>query len=205
MMIALSNSLQLDNEDLKQIDADDLEEIDLKWQMAILTMRSRRFLQRTGRNLGANGTTVIGFDMFEVECYNYHRRENFARECISPRNTRNKDTQRRTVPADEEPTNYALMAFTSSNSSNPLGSNSESDESVPTSPVHDRYKSGEGYHAVPPPYTVIFMPPNPDLVFHDAPTASETVPNILNVEPSTTKPTKEMSQSNRLSAPIIDD
>nr|GEZ13362.1 ribonuclease H-like domain-containing protein [Tanacetum cinerariifolium] len=53
-----SNSPQLDNDDLKQIDADDLEEIDLKWQMAMLTIRARRFLQRTGRNLGAN---VLGF------------------------------------------------------------------------------------------------------------------------------------------------
>nr|GEX43347.1 hypothetical protein [Tanacetum cinerariifolium] len=136
-----SNSHQLENDDLKQIDADDLEEIDLKWQMAMLTMKARRFLQRTGRNLGANGTTSIGFDMSKVECYNFHRRGHFARECRSPRDTRNKDTQRRTIPvetstsnalvsqcdgvgsydwsfqADEEPTNYALIAFTSSSSS----------------------------------------------------------------------------------------
>nr|GEY21014.1 ribonuclease H-like domain-containing protein [Tanacetum cinerariifolium] len=39
-----STSTQLDNEDLKQIDVDDLEEMDLKWQMAMLTMRARRFL-----------------------------------------------------------------------------------------------------------------------------------------------------------------
>nr|GEU33643.1 hypothetical protein [Tanacetum cinerariifolium] len=71
--------------------------MDLKWQMAMLTMRARRFLQRIGRNLGANGTTFIGFDMFKVECYNCHRRGHFARECISPRDTRNKDSQRRTV------------------------------------------------------------------------------------------------------------
>nr|GFC92386.1 hypothetical protein [Tanacetum cinerariifolium] len=75
-----SNSPHLDNDDLKQIDADDLEEMDLKWQMAMLTMRARRFLQRTGRNLGANGTTSIGFDMSKVECYNCHRRGHFARE-----------------------------------------------------------------------------------------------------------------------------
>nr|GEX23474.1 ribonuclease H-like domain-containing protein [Tanacetum cinerariifolium] len=37
-----SSSPQLDNEDLKQIDVDDLEEMDLKWQMAMLTMRARR-------------------------------------------------------------------------------------------------------------------------------------------------------------------
>nr|GFC72925.1 ribonuclease H-like domain-containing protein [Tanacetum cinerariifolium] len=58
-----SNSPQLDNNDLKQIDADDLEEMDLKWQMAMLTVRARRFLQRTARNLEANGPTSIGFDM----------------------------------------------------------------------------------------------------------------------------------------------
>nr|GFC39953.1 hypothetical protein [Tanacetum cinerariifolium] len=62
------NSPQLENEDLKQIDADYLEEIDLKWQMAMLTMRARRFLQKTGRNVCANGTAAIGFDMSKVEC-----------------------------------------------------------------------------------------------------------------------------------------
>nr|GFC44172.1 ribonuclease H-like domain-containing protein [Tanacetum cinerariifolium] len=52
-----SSSPQLDNEDLKHIDADDLEEMDLTWQMAMLTMRARKFLQKTGRNLGVNGPT----------------------------------------------------------------------------------------------------------------------------------------------------
>nr|GEW34486.1 ribonuclease H-like domain-containing protein [Tanacetum cinerariifolium] len=93
------------------------DEMDLKWQMAMLTMRARRFLQRTRRNPRANGTTSIGFDMSKVECYSCHRRGHFAREYGSPRDTRNKDTQRRNVPADEEPANYALMAFTSSSSS----------------------------------------------------------------------------------------
>nr|GEW19977.1 ribonuclease H-like domain-containing protein [Tanacetum cinerariifolium] len=100
---AESNSPQLDNNDLKQIDAGDLEEMDLKWQMAMLTMRARRFLQRTGRNLGANGTTSIGFDMSKVECYKCHKRGHFTREC--------------SFQADDEPTNYALMVFTSSSSS----------------------------------------------------------------------------------------
>nr|GFB01075.1 ribonuclease H-like domain-containing protein [Tanacetum cinerariifolium] len=126
------------------IDADDLEEMDLKWQMAMLTMREKRFLQRTGRNLGANGTTSIGFDMSKMECYNCHKRWHFARECRSPKDTRSNipgETQRRNVPvetsmsnalvsqcdgmgsydwrfqAEKEPTNYALMAFTPSSSS----------------------------------------------------------------------------------------
>nr|GEV48980.1 hypothetical protein [Tanacetum cinerariifolium] len=71
---------------------------------------------------------------------------------------------------------------------------SESDVSMPTSPVHDMYKSGEGYHVVLPPYIEKFMPPKPDLIFHDAPTVSETVPDVLPVEPSSTKPNKDLSQ-----------
>nr|GEU53967.1 retrovirus-related Pol polyprotein from transposon TNT 1-94 [Tanacetum cinerariifolium] len=59
----------------------------------------------------------------------------------------------------------------------------DSDVSMPTSPVYDRYKSGEGYQAVPPPYTGTFMPPKLDLVFHDAPTVNETVHTTFNVEP----------------------
>nr|GEW33707.1 hypothetical protein [Tanacetum cinerariifolium] len=81
----------------------------------------------------------------------------------------------------------------------------EMNESVPTSPAHDRYKTGEGYHAVPPPYTGTLVPLKPDLVFYDASTMSETAPTVIHVEPSLTKPTKELSQSNRPSAPIIED
>nr|GEZ99176.1 hypothetical protein [Tanacetum cinerariifolium] len=116
-----SNSLQLDNDDLNQIDVDDLEEIDHKWQMAMLIIKARRFLQRTCRNLEANGNTLIGFDMSKVECYNCHRRGHFARECKSPKDTRRNvlvEPQRRnSFQAEEEPTNYALMAFTSLSSS----------------------------------------------------------------------------------------
>nr|GEX46809.1 ribonuclease H-like domain-containing protein [Tanacetum cinerariifolium] len=56
--------------------------------MAMLTMRARRFLQWTGRNLGANETTSMGFDMSKVECYNCHERGHFARECRSPKDTK---------------------------------------------------------------------------------------------------------------------
>nr|GEW35286.1 hypothetical protein [Tanacetum cinerariifolium] len=92
------------------IDVDDLEEMDLKWEMAMLTMRAMRFLQKNGRYLGANGPTSMGFDMAKVECYNCHRKGHFAREC--------------SYQAEEAPNNFALMAFTSSSS------NSSSDNEV---------------------------------------------------------------------------
>nr|GEV47339.1 ribonuclease H-like domain-containing protein [Tanacetum cinerariifolium] len=117
----------------------------------------------------------------------------FARECWSAKDTMNKDTQRRIVLVE-------------TSTSNALVSQCDGvDVNVPTSLMHDRYKSGEGYHAVSPSYTGTFMPPKPDLVFYDAPTASETVPPVFNVEPSTTKPHKDMSQSNRPFTPIIED
>ncbi|GKC14842.1 hypothetical protein Tco_1011624 [Tanacetum coccineum] len=62
------NSPQLNNEDLQQINLDDLEEMDLRWQMAMLTMRARRFLKNAGRKFSMNGTKTIGFDKSKVKC-----------------------------------------------------------------------------------------------------------------------------------------
>ncbi|GJX71812.1 ribonuclease H-like domain-containing protein [Tanacetum coccineum] len=94
-----SNSLQLDNEDLEQIDTDDLKEMDLKWQVAMLTMRVKRFIKKTERNLNFNGKETVSFDKTKVECYNCHRRDHFARECRAPGNqgNRNGDNTRRVV------------------------------------------------------------------------------------------------------------
>nr|GEY14831.1 hypothetical protein [Tanacetum cinerariifolium] len=254
------------------IDADDLEEMDLKWQMAMLT----------------------------VECYNCHRKGHFVRKCRSLKDTRMNgvaEPQRRNVPvetstsnalvslcngvcsydwsfqAEEEPTNYALMAFSSSsyssdnelrdntlvshrkniekaeqerddlklklekfqtsfknltellasqtNAKTCLGYNSQvftramfacddylssgSDDSLPSSPIYDRYKSGNGYHAVPLPYTGTFMPPKLDLVFNKAPNDVETDHPAFNVKLSPTKPEQDLSYTFRPSALIIED
>nr|GEY23564.1 hypothetical protein [Tanacetum cinerariifolium] len=103
-----SSSPQLDNEDLKQIDVDDLKDMDLRWQMAMLTMRARRFLQKTG----ANGLTSTGFDMSKVECYNYRRKGHFVRECRSPKDSKRNgavEPKRRNVLV-ETSTSNALVS-----------------------------------------------------------------------------------------------
>ncbi|GJV99280.1 putative ribonuclease H-like domain-containing protein [Tanacetum coccineum] len=107
-----SNSSQLDNEDLKQIDPDDLEEIDLKWQMAMLTIRKRY--------------------------------------------------------------------------------------------VNDKYKTGEGYHVVPP-YTGNFMPPKPDLVLADKDeyVFSESATSVPSAATSEVK--TSVSKPKFVSEPVIED
>ncbi|GKG55124.1 hypothetical protein Tco_0563111, partial [Tanacetum coccineum] len=57
-----SKSLLLDNKDMEHIDSDDLEEINLKWQVAMLTMRIKRFIKKTRRNLNLNGKEDVGLD-----------------------------------------------------------------------------------------------------------------------------------------------
>ncbi|GJZ25766.1 hypothetical protein Tco_0570019 [Tanacetum coccineum] len=85
-----ANTANLTNVDnLKQIHLDDLEEMDLRWQMAMLTMRAMRFLKNTRRKFFVNDIETIGFD-------------------------KSKSDQ-----AEEGPTNYALMAYSS------ISSNSE--------------------------------------------------------------------------------
>ncbi|GKB51422.1 ribonuclease H-like domain-containing protein [Tanacetum coccineum] len=119
----LYNNLKLDNEDLEQIDTDDLEEMDLKWQVAMLTMRVKRFLKKTRRNLNFNGKETVGFDKTKVECYNCHMRvETPANALVVQDGICGYDWS---YQAEEGPTYFALMAHLSSGSSSSSSSDSE--------------------------------------------------------------------------------
>nr|GFB67100.1 hypothetical protein [Tanacetum cinerariifolium] len=75
-----SNGSQIKYEDINQIDKDDIEEMDIKWNMALLSMRADRFWKKTGKKITIQGTNVAGFDKSKVECFNFHKMGHFARQ-----------------------------------------------------------------------------------------------------------------------------
>nr|GEV79845.1 putative ribonuclease H-like domain-containing protein [Tanacetum cinerariifolium] len=163
------NSPQLDNKDLKQIHLDDLEEMDLRWQMVMLTMRARRFLNNNGRKFSMNGNETIRTVPVETPA---------SSALVSCDGLRGYDWSDQ---AKDGPTNFALMAFFSTSS------NSE---------IIDKCKTGLGYNTIPPPYTRNFLPPNPDLSgleeFVNEPTIKKPAVETSEAKGSAVKP-KEVS------------
>ncbi|GKA01752.1 putative ribonuclease H-like domain-containing protein [Tanacetum coccineum] len=62
-----TTSPQLENEDFQQMDGDDLEELDLRWQVAMLTVRVKKFIQRTGGNLDFKEKRLVSLDKTKIE------------------------------------------------------------------------------------------------------------------------------------------
>ncbi|GJZ28583.1 ribonuclease H-like domain-containing protein [Tanacetum coccineum] len=87
-----SSGPHLDHEDLEQLDEFDLEEMDLKWQVAMISIRLKKFYKKTGRRLQFDAKEPVGFDKTKVECYNCHNTGHFPRECKSKGN---QDSRRR--------------------------------------------------------------------------------------------------------------
>nr|GEW84078.1 uncharacterized mitochondrial protein AtMg00810-like [Tanacetum cinerariifolium] len=76
-----SSAPQLYYDDLEQINDDDMEEMNLKWQVAMISMRIKKFHKRTGRKLQFDTKDPFGFDKTKVECFNCHKMGHFARDC----------------------------------------------------------------------------------------------------------------------------
>nr|GEX33235.1 hypothetical protein [Tanacetum cinerariifolium] len=100
------------HEDINQIDEDDIEEMDIKWNMALLSMRANRFWKKTGKKISIQGTDVAGFDKSKVECFNCHKLGHFPRECkaLRSQDKGRRDNYRQGSKVEEQAPK-ALMAI----------------------------------------------------------------------------------------------
>ncbi|GJT15771.1 hypothetical protein Tco_0874477 [Tanacetum coccineum] len=289
------------------IDVDDLEEMDLKWQMAMLTMRARRFLNKTRRKINSNGFETIRFNKSKVEFYNYHKRvilqesawlqgktrtENrssssdsevstCSKACLKSYETlkehydnlkkdfnksqlnvvayktglesvearldvykknevvfkedikilkhdvklrdnelielrkkfkkakKERDDLKLTLEKFEKSSkniSKLLEIQVSDKFKTSVGYDSQVvDSQVFDSQVNDKHKIGEGYHAIPPPYTRNFMPTKPNLVLADKEeyVFSESITSVPTVTTSEVKTTESKPKS--VSEPLIED
>ncbi|KAJ0550438.1 putative transcription factor interactor and regulator CCHC(Zn) family [Helianthus annuus] len=72
----------LTKEDYDQIDAEEMELMDIKWCLASVFRRAEKFKAITGRNdfLDAHVST-LGFDKSKVTCFRCREKGHFKREC----------------------------------------------------------------------------------------------------------------------------
>nr|GEW33944.1 putative ribonuclease H-like domain-containing protein [Tanacetum cinerariifolium] len=107
-----SSGSQIKFEDINQIDEDDIEEMDIKWNMALLSMREDKFWKKTGKKISIQVSNMVGFDKSKVECFNCHKMGHFARERRALRNQDKgrRDYYRRGSKAEEQ-ASKALMAI----------------------------------------------------------------------------------------------
>nr|GEY73216.1 ribonuclease H-like domain-containing protein [Tanacetum cinerariifolium] len=164
-----SSAPQLDYDDLEQINDDDMEEMYLKWQMAMISMRIKKFQKRTGRKLQFDTKDPVGLDKTKEECFNCHKMRHFARDC---RAKRNQDSRRRDARLlntqmsanDKFGLGYGDYIYGSilSYENEVLQSMFMNKESnLEDTSVNDRY--ADGMHAVPPLMTGNYMPFRPDV------------------------------------------
>nr|GEZ69912.1 ribonuclease H-like domain-containing protein [Tanacetum cinerariifolium] len=109
---ALKFPLLIKYEDINQIDEDDIKEMDIKWNMALLSMRADRYWKKTGKKISIQGTDVAGFDKSKVECFNCHKMGYFARE-MGLELHGNEEENHALVADEEAPTEFSLMAKSS--------------------------------------------------------------------------------------------
>ncbi|GJV14153.1 putative ribonuclease H-like domain-containing protein [Tanacetum coccineum] len=113
-MVENPNGSNVLHQDLEQIHEDDLEATDLKWQLSLLSVRAKKYYQRTCKKIFINANDIARYDKSKVECYNCHKLGYFAKECRAPRSKesqfRNQDNIRK-QGNNEDKSSKAMLAI----------------------------------------------------------------------------------------------
>ncbi|GJW50724.1 hypothetical protein Tco_0092075, partial [Tanacetum coccineum] len=156
-----SSGPQLDHEDLKQLDEFDLEEMDLKWQVAMIFMRLKKFYKKTGRKSKGNQDSRR-----RDAGYTRYKAKDSGRR---PENRRNLKLCNSGSDTEMSARDKAGLGYGNQMNKGVLSYENEVFKVYFTcslvykkySPVNDRY--AEGMHVVPPPMTGIYIPTGPDV------------------------------------------
>nr|GEV73907.1 ribonuclease H-like domain-containing protein [Tanacetum cinerariifolium] len=171
-----SSSPQLDNKDIEQIHPDDLEEMDLKWQLvltkprlSVLTVTEEGTLPGIAEQPGTQGTGVEMLEMQGTEEEIMRRKQLtlllwLSLQILQALRAQNLSTNVKTgLGYDSQFNKKEVLAVKEEEVTETVFDNRSSDEE--NSLANDRFKKGEGYHTVPPPLTGNYMPPKSDLSF----------------------------------------
>ncbi|GKC23698.1 ribonuclease H-like domain-containing protein, partial [Tanacetum coccineum] len=157
-MVENPNGSNLLHQDLEQIHEDDLEAMDLKWQLSLLSMRAKMYYQRTGKNIFINANDTVGYDKSKVECFYCHKMGHFAREYRAPRSKecqfRNRENTRK-QGNNEDTSSKAMLAIDGVG----FNWNDMAIDQLLGSQITNKSKKGLRYSAVPPPHPLIYNRP----------------------------------------------
>ncbi|KAJ0542527.1 putative transcription factor interactor and regulator CCHC(Zn) family [Helianthus annuus] len=85
--------------DLSQIHPDDVEEMDITWQMAMAAFRAQKFVRKTGKNRWGNAWNGAAKVPFNLRCFNCHEEGHYARNCPKPLVNRDQASAELAQPA----------------------------------------------------------------------------------------------------------
>ncbi|GJS40025.1 ribonuclease H-like domain-containing protein [Tanacetum coccineum] len=143
----------LDNEDLQQIDQDDLEELDIRWQLSATTITGKGTLLRNANQDGTKGKDLMvimaGRMQLQMNHHNNHCQMN-----AHDKNGLEYGTQLNEMSDKSETDNEISMSVFEVRSSD--------EESTP---ANDRFSKADGYHVVPLPITRNFLTLRADISF----------------------------------------
>ncbi|GJR41516.1 hypothetical protein Tco_1217200 [Tanacetum coccineum] len=109
----------MDHEHLEQLDEFDLEEMDLKWQVAMISMRIKKFYKKAGKRLHFDAKEPRNQESRRRDAWNsgYKAKDNGTRpgkqEETKALVTLDGDVVDWTSHSEDEQDNYAFMAFSS--------------------------------------------------------------------------------------------